>query len=359
MKNSIFKSIVTVFGFVAILFTLMPFIAVDYWWIRMFDFPHLQLTFLTAIAILTYFFKFNFKSWRDYFFVSILISCFIFQFSKIFPYTAFAQFEVLETTNDSLTISLFTANVLQKNKEYNSVISTLKKNDADVILITEADKIWQKHISKDIDPSYTGKVEVPKDNTYGMLLYSKYELIDTHVKYLVSDSVPSIHTKLKLTSNDTIQIYAIHPTPPMPQENPSSADRDAEMMMIAQLALKSKYPVIVIGDFNDVAWSNTSQLFQSVSRLLDVRKGRGLYNTYDANNILLRWPLDHIFNSNEFRLDKVKVCEDVHSDHFPLYTKFSFEPELKDEQTRPHPTKEELKRAKDQIDDFYDNAKNK
>ncbi|WP_179344922.1 endonuclease/exonuclease/phosphatase family protein [Winogradskyella ursingii] len=359
MKNSTFKTVVTVFGFIAILFTLMPFVALDYWWIRMFDFPHLQLTFLTALALLIYFVKFDFKNWRDYFFATLLISCFIFQFSKIFPYTAFAKYEILETVDDKVTISLFTSNVLQKNVEYEVLNNTCKQTNADVLLFTETNEAWKTHITKGLSPSYKGQVEVPKDNTYGMLLYSKFELFDTHVKYLVSDSVPSIHTKLKLTEKDTVQIYAIHPTPPMPQENPSSADRDAEMMMIAQMALKSKYPVIVIGDFNDVAWSQTSKLFQNVSRLLDVRKGRGLYNTYDANSYIMRWPLDHIFLSNEFRLDEVRRCQDVHSDHFPLYTKFSFEPELKDQQTRPYPTDEQLKRAQDQIDNFYDNLKNK
>jgi len=254
---------------------------------------------------------------------------------------------------------MLTANVLQKNDKHQLLLDLNDTHNADILLFTETDKIWKNKISKHIKNAYKSKVEVPLDNTYGMSFYSKFEIFDTHVKYLVSDSIPSIHTKLKLTSNDTIQLYALHPTPPMPQENPSSADRDAEMMMIAKLALKSKYPVVVIGDFNDVAWSETSKLFQKVSRLLDIRKGRGLFNTYDANNLLLRWPLDHIFISSHFRLQDILRCEDINSDHFALYTELSFEPKKSKEQMKPKPTKSHLERAQNQIDDYYESLNKK
>jgi len=355
LKNSTLRLIFTICGFLAILLTILPFVAVDYWWIRMFDFPHLQLTIFTVLAIILYIIKFDFGSWKDYSFIGVLILCAIFQFTKIFPYTTFAKYEVLDSTNDSKTLSLLTANVLQHNSNYDAVNNLFKSTDADIQLFTETNDAWQKNISENLSPSYISKVEVPKSNTYGMLLYSKLKIFDTHVKYLVSDSVPSIHTKLKLSTNDTIQLYAIHPTPPMPSENPSSANRDAEMMMIAEEALRSKYPVIVIGDFNDVAWSQTSKLFQNVSRLLDVRKGRGLFNTYNAQSNIMRWPLDHIFISSHFRLKKIKRCEDVHSDHFPLFTKLSFEPNLKAQQIRPYPSDKDFKNAKQQIKDFRDN----
>lgn len=352
MTNSKVKTVLTVFGFIAILFTLLPFVALDYWWIRMFDFPHLQLTFLTFSAILFYVIKFDFKQWRDYLFMGLLMLCAGYQFAKIFPYTSFSDFEVLNSEKAAPKISLFTANVLQKNDKYNLLKTMSNKIDADIMLFTETDRKWMNALDTNMSASYTYNKKVPIDNTYGMLLYSKLELIEPEVHYMVSDSVPSIHTKIKLTNNDTIQLYAIHPTPPMPQENPKSSDRDAEMMMIAKLALDSKYPVVVIGDFNDVAWSITSKLFQNVSRLLDIRKGRGLYNTYSADSYIMRWPLDHIFISSEFKLSKVKRCDDINSDHFPLLTVLSYEPEARELQQKPYPTKTDLKRADDQIKKF-------
>ncbi|HSP82893.1 MAG TPA: endonuclease/exonuclease/phosphatase family protein [Gillisia sp.] len=182
-----------------------------------------------------------------------------------------------------------------------------------------------------------------------MLLYSKFPLKNEQVKYLVDDSIPSIHTILQLPDGKDIQLYCIHPTPPMPQENPSSTDRDAEMMLVAKSSKDNKLPVIVAGDFNDVAWSQSTKLFKEVSGLLDPRIGRGFYNTFNANSVLMRWPLDHFFASDEFRLIKMELGEDIDSDHFPAYFEVQLEPEKASEQTPEEPTQEQKEDAEEQI----------
>ncbi|MCH2489012.1 MAG: endonuclease/exonuclease/phosphatase family protein [Flavobacteriales bacterium] len=347
-----FKNLLQLFGALAIILSLLPIIAIDYWWVRMFDFPHIQLTILTFVAIVVFFMRFDIKQPKDYFFVVIMIGCFLFQFTKIYPYMPFAPHKVLPSSINASekSIKLYTANVYQKNKDTQKLIDDLRAKDADILLFVETNTRWQQAIREGLPEAYKYNVEVPLDNTYGMLLYSKFELIDPVVKYLVDDSIPSIHTKFVIAAGDTIQLYNIHPTPPMPQHNPTSSDRDAEMMKIANLSRESKYPVIVLGDFNDVAWSATTSLFENVGELLDVRKGRGFYNTFNANSFLLRWPLDHIFISSEFRLTDISLGAEINSDHFPTYTHLSFEPEKKEEQRPPTPSEEQLKRAKEQAE---------
>jgi endonuclease/exonuclease/phosphatase (EEP) superfamily protein YafD len=185
-------------------------------------------------------------------------------------------------------------------------------------------------------------------------MYSRLPLSDTRINYKVDKKIPSITTKVRLPSGDLIQVYTIHPTPPMPQHNPMSSDRDTEMMLTALEAMDAKLPVIVIGDFNDVAWSQTSILFQRVSGLLDPRKGRGLYNTFNAKNILMRWPLDHVFVSPEFRVINIERTKSIASDHFPVYAKFSLEPEGAVAQLPTKPTEEDLKNAKEQMSEAID-----
>lgn len=339
------------FGIIAIILTLIPLIPADYWWIRMFDFPHLQLTVLTLFAILLYYISFDIKQHKDFLFMFGLIFCFLYQFGKIMPYTPLYEKEMYESTTSDANndLKLFTANVLQENDKYELLNDLIHTLDADIMLFTETNDEWKNAITKSLPSAYQYKVEIPLPNTYGMVLYSKLPLIDSQIHYLVDDSIPSIHTKFRLPSGKLAQLYAIHPTPPMPQENPKSTDRDAEMMIIAKLAKASPLPVIVAGDFNDVAWSATSLLFQRVSGLIDVRVGRGFYNTFNAKKTLLRWPLDHVYVSPEFRLRSVENRESIDSDHFPFYVRLSHEPDKLKEQLLEPTTEEELATANEQI----------
>jgi len=340
------------FGILAVLITLIPIVAVDFWWVRMFDYPHIQLTLLTLTAIFAYFLRFKISSWRDYAFMTILVGCFVYQVFKIIPYSPLVPYDVGEPTaavNEDTGMKLLTSNVLQKNEEKDVLIQEMKRLDPDVAVFTETDIKWSNALKEGIGNEYPYKVEVPLDNTYGMLLYSKFKLNKPEVKYLVDDSIPSIHTEIELRSGDRIQLYAIHPTPPMPQHNPSSSDRDAEMMKIALEAMDSEIPVAVIGDFNDVAWSQTTSMFQTLGELLDVRKGRSFYNTFNAKSFIMRWSLDHIFVTEEFRVKNIATGNNVKSDHFPFYAELYLQPELAKEQ-KPDPAPEdEIKSAKEQI----------
>ncbi len=344
------KIVLQVFGAIAILFTLLPLIAIDYWWIRIFDFPHIQLTILTLTAFITYFMRFEYRQWQDYVFIVSIVACLIFQYTKIHDYMPYSKKEAMDASpeKENSVIKIYTANVYQDNENPKKLQEEIRARNADILLFVETNARWQRDIKEALSSDYKYRVEIPLDNTYGMLLYSKLPLVNPKKRYLVDKEIPSIHSKLLLPTGDTIQLYTIHPTPPMPQHNPSSSDRDAEMMKIANLSRESKYPVIVLGDFNDVAWSATTSLFHNVGELLDPRMGRGFYNTFSANSFLLRWPLDHIFISSEFRVNTIQVGNDIESDHFPTYSELTFEPEIKHQQQPEKPSEDELKRAKEQ-----------
>lgn len=346
-----FKSFLQLFGVIAVVMTLVPLIAADFWWIRIFDYLHIQLTLLTLTAIAAYLIKFNIKWKEDYIFMGVLLACLTYQVIKIYPYLPHENFEVGNASseeNKENQIKFYSANVLQKNTKPKLLIKEIKSQNPDVILFTETDKRWQNDLAKAV-ASYPYKVEVALDNTYGMLIYSKLKLVNPEIKYLVDDSIPSIHTKIELRSGEEILFLAIHPTPPMPQHNPSSSDRDAEMMMIAKKARESDIPVIVAGDFNDVGWSSTTSLFQKVGGLLDTRVGRGFYNSFDATSYLMRWPLDHYYVTEEFRLVDLGLGSEIDSDHFPYLITLNLEKDKAEEQIPEPAESKQLERAEKQI----------
>ena len=62
-------------------------------------------------------------------------------------------------------------------------------------------------------------------------------------------------------------------------------------------------------------------------------------------SFIFRWPLDHIFVSEHFRVVAVERGEDIGSDHFPIFVNLSFEPDGAAEQKANPPTEKQLERA--------------
>ena len=111
-----------------------------------------------------------------------------------------------------------------------------------------------------------------------------------------------------------------------------SRPRDAELLVVGRETKDLKQPVVVLGDLNDVSWSHTNNLFQKISGLLDPRIGRGLYNTFHAEYPFMRFPLDHFFHSDHFRLVEIRRLDYVGSDHFPVFIRLSLEPGAEQQQ---------------------------
>ena len=150
-----------------------------------------------------------------------------------------------------------------------------------------------------------------------MLLYSRFPLVDAQVRFLVEPDIPSMTARIRLPSGADVQFYGVHPRPPRPGDD--TGDRDTELTLVAREIREQRRPTILAGDLNDVAWSRTSRQLQRIAALRDPRVGRGLFATFSANLPPgFRWPLDHVFVSDNFTLCALERPGHIGSDHFPL-----------------------------------------
>ncbi|GEM69843.1 hypothetical protein SMI01S_34490 [Sphingobacterium mizutaii NBRC 14946 = DSM 11724] len=233
--------------------------------------------------------------------------------------------------DDKNSLKVMISNVYEDNDDYKGCLSVVHSNKPDLLLLLETSHEWDRQ-TQSLETDYKYQVKIPIDNTYGMLFYSKFPIHNAEVKYLVEDEIPSIDCQIELPSGQLVQVFAVHPTPPVPNENPRSTERDKELLIVAEKAKKCDLPVIVIGDLNDVAWSYTTELFLKMSELLDPRRGRGFYNTFHAKQPLMQFPLDHAFISADFKLRELKKLDNYNSDHFPIFVHIQFEKSAEEEQ---------------------------
>jgi endonuclease/exonuclease/phosphatase (EEP) superfamily protein YafD len=223
-------------------------------------------------------------------------------------------------------ISLMVANVLMYNRDASRLLGHIKNLEPDIVLAVETDDWWLSQLER-IEAEFPFTCHAPLPNTYGMLVFSRLPLREPQIRYILDKEIPSFHGCVVLPSGVLVNLHFLHPKPPAPQESKTSARRDAELLVVGKVIQRHKgRPTIVAGDLNDVAWSHTSELFRRLSRLLDPRVGRGLLPTFHADHRLLRWPLDHVFHSAHFRLQRLERLSHIGSDHFPIYIRLSYEP---------------------------------
>ena len=340
-------------GLVAFI-TAWGWLPLDNWWVRDVEFPRIQILELGIIAWLGMLWFGAEWQWGQWLLFIILSGALAFQLRMVLPYTMLWKKEVKSATQtaegSNNQIKIMVSNVLSTNNQTQKLVDLVNKEQPDILITLETDEKWQQALSS-IEPDYPYTVKVPLDNLYGMHLYSKFELINPEVKYLMIDDIPSIHTQLRLQSGCVVWLYCLHPMPPSPTEADKSTTRDAELLMVGRHIKDSNQTAILAGDLNDVAWSKTTRRFQRISGLLDPRIGRHFINTFHVGYPFLRWALDHIFHSACFTLVDMKRMPSIGSDHFPVLTTLQYEPEVTSEQEQNAPTVEagDIKEAEHKI----------
>lgn len=317
--------------------TLIALLHGNAWWIRIFDFPRIQIAVLIVVTLAGYGWLCFQVSPRlsDFILAGVLALVLGLQLYFIAPYTPLypTQMQKSLAEQDDNRVSMLIFNVLHDNREVEALRRLIRSTDPDVILLSEPTHWWLEQL-EGLEADYPHTLFAPQENKYGMLLYSRFELIEPEIRFLVQPKIPSFRVELRLRSGQAITFYGVHPRPPGLKREASEAGgredsdvRDAELQLVAKEVAKNKNkPVIVGGDFNDVAWSHSTGLFQRVGGFIDPRIGRGLYNSFNANNPIMRYPLDHVFASGHFRFVELRRLPDVGSDHFPMLVVLDFDP---------------------------------
>lgn len=318
---------IEILGWLMVVATLVPLIPSDHWAVRVLDFPRLQITVVCAAVLIADLWLRTSQGFADQVLLVLLAIALGYQLVRIWPYTPLhsKQVQRMGAASAEHSLSVLISNVLMTNRESAKLRALIRRHDPDVILTVETDDWWEEQL-REFEHSHPHVLKKPQSNTYGMLLYSRLPLVDPQIRNLVQDDVPSIDTGVRLRSGDVVNLRCLHPRPPVPGESTRSTERDAELLLVAEELKERDGPSLVIGDLNDVAWSHTNGLFQKISGLLDLRIGRGMYSTFNANWPLIRFPVDHAFVSRHFQVETFEVLPHVGSDHFPVFARLVLTP---------------------------------
>lgn len=162
-------------------------------------------------------------------------------------------------------LRLVLLNVHTENTRYELVRALLRDTDPDVLILEEVDPRWLVEL-RDLRTTHPYAVEEPRNDNFGMALFSKHPLRNARTVYLGDAGVPSV----------------------------------------------------VAEDLNVTPCSPRFERLLRETGLTDTARGRGLQGTWPVGLPWMRIPIDHCLISESFRVVNRKVGPAVGSDHFPL-----------------------------------------
>ena len=312
-------------GVLTITATALPIWQSSRWWVRLCDFPRYQVAALAAVLLVAMPLTLGPLTAAELCLLIAIALAALWQVSWIWRYLPGAPLEVPRSTGlpASSRIALLTTNVFQDCRDAGALLQIIDDADPDLVLAVETDEWWSSRLTEALQTRYPHVLTYPLSNGYGMSMFSRLELLQPIVRFLVDDAIPSIKTGVRLRSGAAIDLYGLHPQPPAPLQD--STERDIELVLVGVEIKSTGRPSVVLGDLNDVAWSPTTAEFARAGDLRDPRRGRGFFNTYPARLPGLRYPLDYVFHTKHFSVCNMRVLPKTGSDHLPLIAELALD----------------------------------
>ena len=194
---------VNLIGLMIIVATLLPLSRSHRWWIRIFDFPRFQLAVLAiGLLVLMLATRWPFEILDYILFTGVALAA-LWQVSWVWRYVPGAPLEVesrYAAVGAAERIALLTTNVLQKSRDSDALLKIIAEADPDLVLAVETDEWWCTRLTEGLKARYPHSLIYPLSNGYGLAVFSRLELTDPAIRFLVDDAIPSIKTGVQLRS---------------------------------------------------------------------------------------------------------------------------------------------------------------
>lgn len=210
------------------------------------------------------------------------------------------------------------ANVNTKTGNATDVSAAIRRFNPDIVILEEVNTKWLADLKPVLD-TYTHSEQVPRDDNFGIGLWSTFPFITSRVAYIGTAEVPSLVVEID-TPHGKCTVLATHPLPPGGKEY--SELRNGHIAELPQWVRQATSPVVLLGDLNVTPWNYYFKRLLRESGLKDSAQGRGVKPTWPSFNPLMLIPIDHCLHSHGIGIVARQTGPNVGSDHFPVIVDF-------------------------------------
>lgn len=188
---------------------------------------------------------------------------------------------------------------------FDNIIKILNDEDIDVVSFQELTPNWDTILVDELKekfPYYSHEVRI---DPYGLAVFSKIPII-------VSDTfqchgIPNLNIVVE-KENEKFQVISSYLTPAL--DNKSLIMAAQQLGIIAEKVKSSDWPLLALGEYNMVYWTNEIRNFRAKTDLQNSRR-----DLVDGN---LRVPYDHIFFSNSLECTQFKEMKDISQNYIGI-----------------------------------------
>ncbi|MCP5159708.1 MAG: endonuclease/exonuclease/phosphatase family protein [Gammaproteobacteria bacterium] len=219
---------------------------------------------------------------------------------------------------DDPVFRVLLANINSGHRDPVAIHRAILHQDPDFILLLEMTP-WMLEQLGDLAGRYPYRVAEPREDNFGMALFSRRPFLRTERLAFGSAAWPSILAEFAVGERRLILLGA-HPPPPINAE--LAQDRNEQLAWLAQRARQTDRPLLLLGDLNLSPWSPWFRQLLVDSGLQDSADGRGIQPTWPVGWPPLWIPIDHALFSEGIQIQRRTVGADLGSDHYPVLVEF-------------------------------------
>lgn len=279
------------------------------WWF--FDlFSHFQVQYLVVLfaAVVS---LIVLKAWRRLALASVLLAWLLFRISPLLLDNS------LHSTRVKPDCRLISLNLYAGNSSHSQVLSFIREQNADVVILQEVTARWAAQL-RSLDDILPHIHLSAREDAFGIALLSRIPIRDA--RSMDVGGVPWLRLTVEIQGRE-VEILGSHTLPPAGRRY--SSIRNTQLEEIARISREvsaGSVPLLVVGDLNCTPWSVHMRDLLRDAKLSNARQGFGLQPSWPARNVLLRIPIDHVLHSEAIRVSDFRIGPDVGSDHFPIIT---------------------------------------
>ncbi|WKN30876.1 endonuclease/exonuclease/phosphatase family protein [Porifericola rhodea] len=247
--------------------------------------------------------------------VSGIIVCFLLSI-HLLPHIGSPTFTQHQISGNRIKVAHF--NVLGSNRHFKDIIDNSMALNADLLSFQEVDKEWALELMDGLESEYP-YFAISEHEVHGVAIFSKYPVENLATYHWTGE--PTLTGDI-LFENQRVHFVATHTLSPRSPQRYEK--RNQHLSKIAEYVNHIEGPILAIGDFNAVPWSQHIVKIKQNTDLKDSRKS--ITSTYPSN-YSLGLPIDYIFHSDELSCISFEALEAKGSDHKGVLGEYAFNSE--------------------------------